>query len=306
MSVSYWRLQGNFPGRSSGHYFVEDDGAGEYVVWQDQGGPLTRLPRGRGLVEDALMAAGVQIGGLSQTSYQPGEYHPRIWRPINWPRARVHYEKEWASAQGAALNLFVEMHTVFRYIEPAGNGRAYGDEIRQLLILACTEVEAQCKGVLRANHYDRYTTDRTGKRRQVQRKNWNMPGDYQKVGRALRLADYKVKLRGHPALPALQPFAAWATGTSAPLPWYADYNKVKHDRLLKFRRATLENMIDAMAAVHILVCAQFGQFGRWYSGGYSEMDAFDEVERPTFGLVDHYVLPEIVAGTAWHPVDYKF
>jgi hypothetical protein len=57
----------------------------------------------------------------------------------------------------------------------------------------------------------------------------------------LRLAGFKLKVRGQPNFPVLDPFAAWGAASFAPLPWYSAYNKAKHDREREFQRATLEN-----------------------------------------------------------------
>jgi hypothetical protein len=111
-------------------------------------------------------------------------------------------------------------------------------------------------------------------RRHAARVWWNIR-DYRKTSRPLLLDGYKVRLRGHPDLPLLHPFGAWAAGSTTELPWYVAYNEVKHDRVKHFWRATVEHMLNAMAGVHVLVTAQFGRFGNVYPFGYSEIDSFD-------------------------------
>jgi hypothetical protein len=306
MATTYWILRGHYPGYSGTDLqWVADDGADDYQVFQERQwkSPWRTAPRvPGGDISAALRASGAVVSDLAASRYQPGEYHPRMWRPYCCPEIRKTYDVDFHSAQGAALSLFSEMKEVFRYVEPAGNRAAYGHEIRQLLILACTEVEAQCKAVLRANTYQRVT--KNGKL--VPEKNWNL-GDFHKTARPLRLAGFKMKVRGHPTFPVLDPFDSWATATFAPLPWYSAYNKVKHDREREFPRATLENMVNAMAAVHVLIVAQFGHFGNWYHSGYSEIDAFDHTQpRPDFDLAEHYVPPELGGLPGWHTVNYAF
>ena len=43
-------------------------------------------------------------------------------------------------------------------------------------------------------------------------------------------------------------------------PWYDDYNAVKHDREMKFTEVKLADAIEAIAAVIVLLAAQFGSF----------------------------------------------
>jgi len=44
------------------------------------------------------------------------------------------------------------------------------------------------------------------------------------------------------------PFEEWGRGQH--LPWWADYNKIKHNRILNHRRATLDVAISTMCALH--------------------------------------------------------
>ncbi len=111
------------------------------------------------------------------------------------PRAGDYYRDEWTSATNAALNLFRGMEDVFRYVEPRQeNLKAFGHEIRQFLVLACTEVEAQCKAVLRANGY-------------AKNGNLNML-DYFKLAKAMRLHQWQVTLARYPHLGWFFPFRA--------------------------------------------------------------------------------------------------
>ncbi len=65
------------------------------------------------------------------------------------------------------------------------------------------------------------------------------------------------------ASPTIKPFAPWLAlrGQSAPngipLPWYQAYNASKHDRQQAFKEANLWNLIQAVAALLIVITAQF-------------------------------------------------
>jgi hypothetical protein len=52
-----------------------------------------------------------------------------------------------------------------------------------------------------------------------------------------------------------QPFASWATGGS--LTWYQDHNAAKHSRHGNFGKANFSNLLDAFAALAVVLSAQF-------------------------------------------------
>lgn len=111
------------------------------------------------------------------------------------------------------------MLDVFRTVEPVTpNLQTYGHQIRQLLILACNEVETQTKGILKANN-----CPGAGK-------NMNIKDDYFKLAKPMKLSAWKVRLASYPDYPELVPFAAWSGPDYQPLPWYRAYNDTKHDR----------------------------------------------------------------------------
>jgi hypothetical protein len=80
-----------------------------------------------------------------------GTYFPRIWRGLysddvfqiyNAISPRSVYGRKYIDSVVASSIIFDEMRNLFRYIEPqTENSSAYGHKIRELLIIACTEVE---------------------------------------------------------------------------------------------------------------------------------------------------------------------
>jgi hypothetical protein len=217
---------------------------------------------------------------LHRMTLPPGAYHPRIARPVDqhpkdFPGG--HWEAGLSHALIATLNqmrsLVGMLDEVFQSVHPAAeNMDCYGAATRNLIILACTECEAQWRAVLLANGYPqlRPTTS-----------------DFVKLMPAMRLDKYCVTLRHAPWLAPVAPFKGWATAApTQSLPWYNDYNAVKHDRETAFDRATLANAISAVAAVWIMVAAQFG--GR----GMREFDDlsryFQLVQVPTWRYSDVY------------------
>lgn len=180
---------------------------------------------------------------------------PRIWRghrgnpfidqydPL---LPHVVYGREFTTAVVAAESLFKEVGELFRYIEPEHvNYPVYSHKLRELLILLCTEIEANWKAVFDSNFpskaVSRYSTK-----------------DYVLVKEPLKLDGYKACLKDYPYCD-FSPFVNWTDNSpTSSLPWYDAYNAVKHDRQGKFNQATFENVLNACAALHILQEAQWG------------------------------------------------
>lgn len=192
-----------------------------------------------------LGACTVREMGLAQ-----GEYHPRMARP--WSSGHrpevpdaANYGTELGSLRGQLVNLMHELQNICQTVHPdPATFNVYGHAIRNLLILACTEVEAHWRAVLVANGVPaaRFSTR-----------------NYVKLADPLKLREYGVALPYYPWLTPFQPFVGWSSGASTlSIPWYDAYNKVKHDREQHFSEATLKHTIDAVCACAIMLCAQFG------------------------------------------------
>lgn len=185
-----------------------------------------------------------------------GAHHPRMWRGkffahtlySSTPMDPVAiYGATYTQSIVAAESLFDGLEDLFRYVEPSqANMSAYGHKFRELLILACTEVEASCKGILLANVPTRPQYNLT-------------TNQYVKLNSALRLSEWKIALHDYPNCPEFNPFGQWrTTDPTTTLPWYAAYHAVKHDREGSFVQASLEHTLNAISAVYILQCAQWG------------------------------------------------
>lgn len=136
---------------------------------------------------------------------------------------------------------------LFDYVEPEpSNLSTYSNKIREALILACTEVEYLFKQFLFENNYNG-----------TQRLSTN---DFVKVLPHLKLNDYRVKLKQFPSLGTFSPFSSWnSSQPTTSLNWYDAYNAVKHDRGGNKSKGDLEMLINAIAAIHILLEAQYGE-----------------------------------------------
>ena len=230
---------------------------------------------------------------------QKNQYHPLIWRgnsqrsPSCFGPALEHTSYfEYMVVCSQQLSILIEdLLNIFRYIYPHDtssgqrNALCYGNESRSLLILACTEVEAQWLGILKANQatcLGKYWTTK----------------DYVKLLPAMKLDEYSIRLAKFPSYPSIIPFDKWHTANStSSLSWYDAYNQTKHDRSSKFEAAHLANVIAAIGACIVLHAAQFGPTN---AGCYR--DQFTVVA-PEWPLADVYDLDN---PNQYNPVNYQF
>ena len=191
----------------------------------------------------------------------PGIYYPRVarpyslnhkdspgWNPIDSEKARQHTKTDLLAISEGQLHYLKEhLEQVCKVVYPCKqNYKAFGHEIRNVLIIACTEVEAQCRGILEANGFDF-----KGKRPNTTH--------YVKLLELLRLDKYSVTFPYFPRMPEIRPFANWhVNAATKSLDWYDAYNKVKHDREAHFQEACLEYAFKAATACFVLLCAQHG------------------------------------------------
>lgn len=186
----------------------------------------------------------------------PGAFYPRMARPgSQHPSESPGMLPEFwkcpdlmISTLNQVRSLVGMLDSICQAVHPvSANMAAFGSSIRNLLILACTECEAQWRGVLAANGWV---------------PEWPSTKDYVKLSPAMRLSEYAVKLQHFPWLAPVSPFASWDAGKpTKSIAWYDDYNAAKHDREAAFAQATLGSAIEAVAAVWIMVAAQFGIHG---------------------------------------------
>ncbi|MNS13796.1 hypothetical protein D3C72_453970 [compost metagenome] len=167
-----------------------------------------------------------------------------------------------------------------------------GHNIRNLLILAATEFEAQCRGVLTANGAAARNT-----------------ADYVKLLGPMRLKDYKIAFARFAWLDPIAPFDTWeASAPTRSLAWYVAYNAAKHDRETSFSAATLGHCLSAMAAVVALMIAQFGGRALGYGAeaiGQEREMAFRIAAKPDWGPGEVYTKVSAL-GSEWTPINFPF
>jgi hypothetical protein len=178
------------------------------------------------------------------TILHPGSFYPRISRENIFFN---YVSEQFLQDIRAYKNIQSSLDDLFNYIEPSTeNLNSYGHKIRELLILACTEVECLLVKTLTDNGYktmERYSTR-----------------DYIKCKEILGLGKYEVTLAQYPNLKKFKPFQIWAADSpTKSLPWYDAYNSVKHNRSDNIVKANLEHLLDAISAIHILLESQYGK-----------------------------------------------
>jgi len=177
-----------------------------------------------------------------------------VWRPgLYYKEETLHglgnTEVQERLAEQALRLLVQKLDEVLLFIEPTSLAlNNYSHKTRELLILACTEVENQWARYLKLA---KVTTGRRG----------YSTNDYVKLHRPLFLDDFVVSLPLYKDVPNVQPFQGWdPKKPTDSLDWYNAYNKTKHDRDAHFAEATLGFCIKAVAANLILHCVRFGPF----------------------------------------------
>lgn len=240
---------------------------------------------------------------FQKTDLGPGEFYPRMSRPIDqhthespgWsPSAQIEPDIV-AIARGQLSALSRQLERICQTVHPQGGALdTFGHDIRNLLILACTEVETHWRGVFLANGAaqpgDRLST-----------------ADYVKLNAAMKLDQYAIAFPNYPWLPPFKPFDGWGS-TGKPtqeLAWYDAYNAAKHDRESAFDKATLGRVFEAISACVVMIVAQFGLPAGL--GQSAELRSFFHVvAAPSWSLSDVYIFPYESPTGAWKAVNFQF
>ncbi|MEK7551870.1 MAG: hypothetical protein AAB534_00445 [Patescibacteria group bacterium] len=183
-----------------------------------------------------------------ESNYVLGTFYKRIWRPTacgdRWQDEAI---KERINESFVSLRiLLTKLEILFETIEPnKANLSTHGHKIREIILLACMEVESAWTAVLKENDYPSTARLRTN--------------DYVKLLQAMFLDAYELSLQSYPNFPKFIPFAGWnSSNPTTSLSWYDAYNKTKHDREENLKLATLENAVYAVGAAVVMFHAQFG------------------------------------------------
>jgi hypothetical protein len=233
---------------------------------------------------------GVIEGLFHSMTLGPGEFYPRIARPIAlasesrlWSPSPEAEKVYIASARGQLTLLTRKLEVICQTVQPSEKTLdVYGHEIRNLLILAATEVEMHWRGILTANG------------QQALRFSSNQ---YVKLIEALKLLDYTITFRDFPDLQPVRPFAGWSKADpTKSLQWYDAYHGVKHNREGEFERGTLRYVFDAVSACIALLVAQFGPIAL-----NAELSSLVGLTVPNWPIGEMYF--PAMTSTDWTPVN---
>lgn len=184
------------------------------------------------------------------SNIEVGHVIDSVWRPglcLDIPKALNIQETEKNRAKKDLKILIEKLHNILLYVEPDENGlKTYSHKIRELLILASTEIENTWTYYFRiaGNQSDRLNTN-----------------DYVKLCDKLRLQEYKVTFISHPISIELQPFLNWTElKPTNSIPWYNAYNKTKHNKSEAFSEAKLKYCLDAIAANITMLAVRYSPY----------------------------------------------
>lgn len=191
-----------------------------------------------------------------------GEAVCGVWRPGLYYgqedlKALSTNEYEKLSSEQALRILIEKLDDLLLYIEPTQYGlKTYSHKTRELLILACTEIENVWKQYMRIADYKSSNAHNL------------CTSDYIKLKEPLFLQEYEVRLKPFENVEPIKPFVEWDQEISTQsLIWYNAYNQTKHDRYSHFAEATLFNCINAVAGNIILFCARYGPYSLFQGSG---------------------------------------
>jgi len=229
-------------------------------------------------------------GHFHKMTLAPGHYYPRIARPLATSQDATLFlpdayreQRYILGAQNQLAALIDDLRRICRVVQPTPDTlNVYGHEIRNLLILAATEVEMHWRGILRENGQPK-----AGK-----------TAHYVALADPMRLRDYIVHFHPCPDIAPVTPFVAWdAAEPSQSLPWYDAYNGVKHNREFEFEKATIGHAFCAIAGCAVMLVAQFGD-----DALTPELSSFLSVEPPAWPIGEMYLYPQ--DGTDWERVPH--
>lgn len=241
-------------------------------------------------VEDLFGATDVRPSTLDVGETTEGVWRPGLFFDDEMLQGLAETDVSRRIAEQALLLLIQRLDELLLYVEPTpASLSSYGHKSRELLILACTEVEGQWK-----HHLDRAGVQPQGSRFTT--------NDYVKLQQPLYLEQFEISLPLYGQLGPFRPFQGWTDQASTQsLPWYDAYNRTKHDPVAQFSAATLQACLFAMCAALVMFAVRFGPYRLFHSGGI-----LSALFKPTFAIelrdcdpTTFYVPEQDISG--WRP-----
>ena len=175
-----------------------------------------------------------------------------------------------------------ELFDIFKVVSPhSRNMKVFGNAIRNVLILSCTEVDSLMKSVLNGNGYI------------VDRPNMN---DYRQLITPMKLSDYTLSFRYINEVGGNTPFGEWEPKENSKSPsWYKAYNDVKHDRINNFKEANLRNAIEATLGYATMLIATYGYRNEIWN---DKVGKIINVKKEPLWMLKEFYLPPVLGWEA--------
>lgn len=172
--------------------------------------------------------------------------------------------------------LIDDLYSVFKVVVPhPDNWDVYGHEIRNIIILACSEVDSMMKNILEKNMMTKKGLF------------FNI-NDYIQLLNPLRLVEYTLSFNRYALLGNFSPFLKWdIKEPTKSLEWYTAYNQIKHDRENNFTSANLKMAINSIMAYAILLIAQYGYRNSLWNEKLAKVICIKQ--EPSWDIRDVYV-----------------
>ena len=194
-----------------------------------------------------------------------GEFYPNIYRPVfSFKLQRCHLIHDGFPFGDVYDDLYIidrdeyddfirqleiiidELLDVFKVIAPTPNNfNCYGHAIRNIIFLACTEIDSMMKNALVKNGYCKESA-------------YCSIIDYRILNEALRLSEYELKFTDFDSIGTIRPFEEWIN-KDGKISWYSDYNDIKHRRYECYEEANLRNAIYAILGYAAVMVSQYGK-----------------------------------------------
>ncbi len=210
----------------------------------------------RDWIEQTFGAVDIKIGTSEVGHTVEGVWRPGLYSVDETLQGLAATVGNLRQSEQCLLLLIHRLDELLHFVEPTrASLQTYSHKARELLILACTEVENYWKSYLRIADVPSTSGG------------WGTK-DYVRLAGPLHLSDYVVSLPRYMDIDPIRPFSGWSSEQpTRSLPWYHAYNKTKHDRTSYFSEASIWNCLQAVAAVIALFSTRFGPFRLFLGNG---------------------------------------
>lgn len=166
--------------------------------------------------------------------YQPGEYDDSI-RSSTFTQEVQHTKLIYQALES-------DLQEFCRFVPPVPeHDSVYSTRLWGIILRACSEIDSQLSGMIKV-------LGSVAKQPNI--------ALYRRYNDRLELTKFELASRFDKRV--LIPFEAFANNKSPS--WWVDYNAIKHRRLESLQVATLGNSLQAVAALHVILYRQWGDY----------------------------------------------